>query len=622
MTPSVEPNSLLGGTYRILRRIGSGGMGEVYEATHERLAHRYAVKFLHPGVRDHPEALPRFMREAQITSRLRHPGIVSVVDFNTLPDGSAYLVMEYLEGESLGKVMASTGPLPLSRVVDITDQLSSALTAAHLQGVVHRDMHPQNVFVMPGSGGQSERIKILDFGISKIASVSQKITGMAAVMGTPQYMSPEQAEGKSEELDAASDQFSLAAIVYEMLTGRKAFTGETLASVAYQIVHAAPVPIRKLRPKLPVEMENVVTRALSKNKRDRFPSVSEFAVHLRWTATLPAGDAPSGQGPEPGAPTEIGFDTEETTAVSALPSGMAAVLRESNSDLVAESDDTTAKQANEAARAASDNEMTVVSPASEAVWIDSHETAAKKAPDPKPPAAVAGKERISAHEMTVMNDLTTLSGPGRRRFVIAAAVGSVAIAVAIVVGMARARRPEPPPASVAAPAPAAAPAAPANGPPAIEALPPGKTAAAPPAGDPEPAAAAPAIPAPTEATVPPAPTPATEPTAGERRSSGRTRSHAAAKTPAAAAEAPAPEAVRPSGTCHISVGTYPWSDLWIDGADTGQQTPVVGLSVPCGPHRLQFKRRDLGIDQIEKVILHEGGDFKRQYELRGAGVDE
>ena len=189
--------------------------------------------------------------------------------------------MEYLEGESLGKVMAGTGPLPLARVVDITDQLSSALTAAHLQGIVHRDMHPQNVFVLPGSGGQSERIKILDFGISKIASVSQKITGMAAVMGTPQYMSPEQAEGRAEELDASSDQFSLAAIVYEMLTGRKAFSGETLASVAYQIVHAAPIPIRKLRPKLPVEMENVVTRALSKNKRDRFPSVSELSlIHI------------------------------------------------------------------------------------------------------------------------------------------------------------------------------------------------------------------------------------------------------------------------------------------------------------------------------------------------------
>ena len=122
MTRNVEIGTLLGGTYRIVRRIGSGGMGEVYEATHERLAHRYAVKFLHPGVRDHPEALPRFMREAQVTSRLRHPGIVSVVDFNTLPSGVAYLVMEYLEGEPLGKLLARSGPMPVSRVVDITDQ--------------------------------------------------------------------------------------------------------------------------------------------------------------------------------------------------------------------------------------------------------------------------------------------------------------------------------------------------------------------------------------------------------------------------------------------------------------------------------------------------------------------
>src|SRR3954469_14146473 len=128
MTAAVEPGTWLGGTYRIVRHIGSGGMGEVYEPTRARLAHRYAVKLLHPGVRDHPEALPRFMREAQVTSRLRHPGIVAVVDFNTLPDGSAYLVMEILGGESLGTVLAPPVPLPLARVVDVADQLSSALT--------------------------------------------------------------------------------------------------------------------------------------------------------------------------------------------------------------------------------------------------------------------------------------------------------------------------------------------------------------------------------------------------------------------------------------------------------------------------------------------------------------
>src|SRR4051794_12372457 len=359
MMPGVEPGTLIGGTYRIVRRIGSGGMGEVYEATHDRLAHRYAVKFLHPGVREHPEAMPRFMREAQVTSRLRHPGIVSVIDFNTLPGGAAYLVMEYLDGESLGKLLARAGPLPLSRVVDIVDQLSAALTAAHLEGVVHRDMHPQNVFVVPGTGGQSDRIKVLDFGISKIASISQRITGMAAVMGTPQYMAPEQAEGKTDELDAASDQFSLAAIVYEMLTGRKAFAGETLASVAYQIVHARPLPVRSVRPELPVEIENVVSRALAKNRKDRFPSVSEFAVHLRWTATLPASEGARQPGADANAPTPIATDTEETTAVSALPSGMAAVLRET-SGLAPRADALPAGGGPEDGSV--DNELTVVSP--------------------------------------------------------------------------------------------------------------------------------------------------------------------------------------------------------------------------------------------------------------------
>ncbi len=337
-------------------------MGEVYEATHARLAHRYAVKFLHPGMRDHPEALPRFMREAQVTSRLRHPGIVSVVDFNTLPDGVAYLVMEYLEGEPLGKVLERTGPFPLPRVVDITDQLSSALTAAHLEGVVHRDMHPQNVFVMPATGGQAERVKILDFGISKIASMS-KITGMAAVLGTPQYMSPEQAEGKIDQLDAASDQFSLAAIVYEMLTGRPAFSGETLASVAYQIVHAAATPIRQFRPELPGELDQVLSRALAKNQKTRFPSVSEFALHFRWTASLPVNEAQRLSRAEAANAPTLGADDEETTAVSALPSGMAEVLRQT-SGLSPRSDAPAAAKATPGPRTeeSSQNEPTVVRP--------------------------------------------------------------------------------------------------------------------------------------------------------------------------------------------------------------------------------------------------------------------
>jgi len=568
-------------------------MGEVYEATHERLAHRYAVKFLHPGVRDHPEALPRFMREAQVTSLLRHPAIVSVVDFNTLPDGSAYLVMEYLDGESLGKVLARTGPLPLQRVVDITDQISAALTAAHLRGVVHRDMHPQNVFVMPGTGGQSERIKVLDFGISKIASISQKITGMAAVMGTPQYMSPEQAEGKGDELDAASDQFSLAAIVYEMLTGRKAFAGETLASVAYQIVHARPVPIHRYRPELPTELENVVSRGLAKNKRDRFPSVSELAVHLRWTATLPTREVAQKRGADEAVP--VAADTEETTAVSALPSGMAAVLRESTELPAAKGTDGKVPEAG-------NDELTVVDM-------------------PREPTNAGMRREPTNVGAGMRHEPTMVNVPRRRLPVIGAILASVLVIVAIVVGVAsRSGRPpldsaaaRPPADSVAAKVPVAAPA-----------LAPSEPAAAVPApavADGAAAAASP-DPAPTEMDTADPPGPASEP-GSARKTPARARPHGAGKVaaapgPAAADTPPAPG----TGQCRITVGTYPWSQLWIDGADTGQHTPVVDLPISCGNHKLEFKRRDLKISQSENVTLNEGREFRRQYELRGAGVDE
>ena len=573
---------MLGDTYRIVRRIGSGGMGEVYEATHERLAHRYAVKFLHPGVRDHPEALRRFMREAQVTSRLRHPGIVSVVDFNTLPSGVAYLVMEYLEGEPLGKILARTGPMPVSRVVDITDQLSSALTAAHLQGVVHRDMHPQNVFVMPGTGGQSERIKVLDFGISKIASVSQKITGMAAVMGTPQYMSPEQAEGKTDELDAASDQFSLAAMVYELLTGRPAFSGQTLASVAYQVVHAAVVPLHSFRPELPRELENVVARGMAKKKQDRFPSVSEFAVHLRWTASLPGSPVAAKASLDENDATPVAADIEETTAVSALPSGMAAVLRQTGGF-------------------AEPIELATPAPAPE--------VAAAPAPN-----TTLGRQTGESAEPADAEP-THYFAPARpwRRLGIGVAAGVIAFGVVIAIGLATRSRRAPSGAATAT-----APSAPTPpGPPALPHAPEGEppAAAAPPAGTP---GADP--PSPAEAA------PAGDPVV-ERKPATRGRSHVVGTNRAAVppdGETPAApsQADRLGAKCAITIGSYPWSELWVDGADTGQQTPVVGLPLPCGPHRLELKRRDLKIAQTENVVLNEGREFKRHYELRGAGIDD
>jgi len=685
-------------------------MGEVYEAAHARLAHRYAVKFLHPGVRDHPEALPRFMREAQITSRLRHPGIVSVIDFDTLPSGLAYLVMEYLDGESLGKLLRRTGRLPLTRVVDITDQIASALTAAHLQGVVHRDMHPQNIFVVPGTGGQSDRIKILDFGISKMASISQKITGMAAVMGTPQYMSPEQAEGKVDELDASSDQFSMAAIVYEMLTGRPAFSGETLASIAYQIVHAHPAGVRTLRPELPVEMEAVVARGLAKNKKDRFPSVSEFAVHLRWTATLPPGEVPSKSLPTQTGPTEVGFDVEETTAVSKLPSDMAAVLRESTGDVTARNNALSTDDQTPAV-APVDDESTVVSPPSgddESTVVNppdiANPTVVGRPPaPPRPPTVVhppvvlrpaaVVNSRAAADMAAALNppaarrppgvglrpaiperppiasappfenrksaqhELTNVDAPRNRMPVIATVVASCLLAVVIVIGaVSRRGRATAGSATAGSATAGSAPAgsAPAGsatagstpagfpgaaGAPIATAPPPASARPAPAAADPSsvPAPAPARAPAPAAGTerpdapaaaaaadLDPDPMPPPAPTPERQRSRGRERPRGAVppRAPAPVAAASVPKVAPTGETCRITVGTYPWSELWVDGADTGQQTPVVGLPIACGPHRLQFKRRDLKIDQVENVTVTEGREFRRQYELQGSDVDD
>jgi serine/threonine-protein kinase len=601
---------LLGGTYRIVRRIGSGGMGEVYEATHARLAHRYAVKFLHPGMRDHPEALPRFMREAQVTSRLRHPGIVSVVDFNTLPDGVAYLVMEYLEGEPLGKVLARTGPLPLPRVVDITDQLSSALTAAHLEGVVHRDMHPQNVFVMPAVGGQAERVKILDFGISKIASISQKITGMAAVLGTPQYMSPEQAEGKIDQLDAASDQFSLAAIVYEMLTGRAAFSGGTLASVAYQVVHAAAAPLGDFRPELPRELDQVLSRALAKDQKARFPSVSEFALHFRWTASLPVNEPLRPSRLEAANAPTIEADVEETTAVSALPSGMAEVLRQTSG--LSPRVDAPAASAPSGAKTegAAQNEPTVVSPS---VFANNEPTVVS------PWGLAAEDPSLLTRAPFGKNDVPGASRRGRRSRLSRA----VAVAGLLVVGVALLALRGGAPWTGGIAAVSSSPAA-------------GGPAASTPAALPTPAPVrkAPAASRETTAALQDPETSTTEATAagraagaGDPAPSGRPLARGRARA-ATAAKAAGPQGIdRPqapsaAAECRLTVGSYPWSDLWIDGANTGQQTPVVGLPVPCGPHRLEFKRRDLKVDQEERVTLSEGREFKREYELEGAGLDE
>ncbi|HEX3697166.1 MAG TPA: protein kinase [Polyangia bacterium] len=275
--PSLNPGTLLAETYKIVRLIGTGGMGEVYEASHTRLTGRYAVKVLHHHWAGDPRAIVRFGREAQITSGLRHPNIVAIIDFDYTPAGAPYLVMEFIDGVELAAVIAAEAPLQPARVVRIVDQIASALTAVHARNIVHRDLKPQNIFLVPGERPGDERVKLVDFGISKVRAASVALTGERAVLGTPQYMAPEQAQAAGE-VDGRADQFALAAIVYEMLTGRMAFPGDRVEIVVYRISHEEPRP---LGPAWGPGLASVIMRALAKNPAQRYPSTDDFAAALR-----------------------------------------------------------------------------------------------------------------------------------------------------------------------------------------------------------------------------------------------------------------------------------------------------------------------------------------------------
>jgi len=274
---SLQPGQVLDDTYRIVRGIGEGGMGEVYEAAHARLAGRYAIKLLQKDVAGDPGLMARFQREAQVTSSLRHPNIVQVVDFRKMPEGTSYIVMEYLDGVDLAAEIRAKGPLPLERVRELVEQIATGLAAAHEQGIVHRDLKPANLFLLVLPGSRRELVKIVDFGISKVRAADTQLTRTATVMGTPQYMAPEQALGESDRIDARSDQFALATIAYEMLAGRCAFVGDTIPTILYQLVHVEPAPLTVNGRAAHPAVEAVIRRGLAKQPEARFPSVIEFA---------------------------------------------------------------------------------------------------------------------------------------------------------------------------------------------------------------------------------------------------------------------------------------------------------------------------------------------------------
>ena len=254
-------------------------MGEVYEATHARLPGRYAVKVLLPELLGHREAFARFCREAEVMSELRHPNVVQIFDFNTTPDGRPYFVMEYLEGRDLETRLNTLGPLPLPAAVRVVESVSSALAAAHAHGIVHRDLKPGNIFLVTVEGQPDELIKVLDFGISKVRAAGTLLSTAGDVLGTPPYMSPEQARGATNLIDGRTDQFALGAITYRMLTGHEPFTGSDVASLLYQVVHQDPPPLSRYVPPSwdTRALQSVLDRALAKDPRQRWAGMMELA---------------------------------------------------------------------------------------------------------------------------------------------------------------------------------------------------------------------------------------------------------------------------------------------------------------------------------------------------------
>ena len=272
------------GPYEIVASLGSGGMGEVYRAKDTRLSRDVAIKILPPGISKDPLARQRFEREAKTVSGLNHPNICVLHDVGS-QDGIDFLVMECVEGDTLAKRLEK-GPLPLEQVLRIGIEIASALDVAHRSGVVHRDLKPGNVMLTVTSA------KLLDFGLAKpvdtmVSSVTltgatpiSPLTEMGVVVGTFQYMSPEQIEGKV--LDARSDIFSLGAVLYEMVTGKKAFEGKSQLSVASAILEKDPAPISSVKPTTPLVLDHVIKKCFAKAPEDRWQSAADLASELKW----------------------------------------------------------------------------------------------------------------------------------------------------------------------------------------------------------------------------------------------------------------------------------------------------------------------------------------------------
>jgi serine/threonine protein kinase len=323
---------ILGGQFRIVQKIGTGGMGSVYKAEQPAMNRMVAIKILHPKLAGRKDLTSRFRREARAMSQLTHPNTVKVFMYGELEeDGSLYIVMEFLEGRNLNQTVRKEGPLTAERAIPVLVQVCGALHEAHEMGIVHRDLKPENIFLCT-QGGMKDYPKVLDFGLAKVTEQQMRpgsviLTQEGMVFGTPEFMSPEQAQGKT--LDARSDIYSLATILYEALTGKLPFDARTPMEYIQKHVMEKPIPLNERVPgkTFPPGLEAVIARALSKKPEERFQSASEFAAQLQPFADPSAEHPlPASVQPTPSPAAAAVQPTPKPAQVAPRPSGPGAKL--------------------------------------------------------------------------------------------------------------------------------------------------------------------------------------------------------------------------------------------------------------------------------------------------------
>jgi eukaryotic-like serine/threonine-protein kinase len=264
---------VLGNRYELGRLIGAGGMADVYEGFDRLLGRQVAVKIPHPQLARDPAFLARFKREASMVASLTHPGVVAVYDSGQ-DDGVSYMVMEYVEGATLAEVLRAEGAFAPGRAADLAIAVCAALGAAHAKGLIHRDVKPSNIML-----ARDGRVKVMDFGVARTLTASVTLTGSVGIVGTAKYMSPEQARGAA--VDGRSDVYSLGVCLYECLSGRPPFEGDSPVAIATRHVYATPPPLRSLRPELAPAYETVTARAMAKDPASRYQTAAELAEDLR-----------------------------------------------------------------------------------------------------------------------------------------------------------------------------------------------------------------------------------------------------------------------------------------------------------------------------------------------------